>query len=103
MQDGADDNIDDLLEGLEGSARTERVALVKWLLEQGVTAEAIRTTNPSLLLATRHLIGDAAFVADQVRTLAAGAQADEVMVLTMAPDAATRRRSYELLAAELAR
>ncbi|WP_197694669.1 adenylate/guanylate cyclase domain-containing protein [Mycobacterium sp. 852002-51971_SCH5477799-a] len=58
MQDGADDTIDDLLEGLEGSARTERAELVKWLFEQGVTAEEIRTTNPPLLLATRHLIGD---------------------------------------------
>jgi hypothetical protein len=33
-----------------------------------------------------------------VRALVEGAQADEVMVLTMAPDATSRRRSYELLA-----
>jgi adenylate cyclase len=58
VQDGTDHDIDDLLEGLEGSARTERAELVKWLFEQGVTAEEIRTTNPPLLLATRHLIGD---------------------------------------------
>ncbi|HTY33255.1 adenylate/guanylate cyclase domain-containing protein [Mycobacterium sp.] len=58
MEDGAEDNIDDLLEGLEGAARTERAELVKWLREQGVTADEIRTTNPPLLLATRHLIGD---------------------------------------------
>ncbi|MEB4210218.1 adenylate/guanylate cyclase domain-containing protein [Mycobacterium sp. 94-17] len=58
MQDGADDNIDDLLDGLEGSARSERAELVNWLLDQGVTAEEIRATNPPLLLATRHLIGD---------------------------------------------
>ncbi|ORA11002.1 adenylate/guanylate cyclase domain-containing protein [Mycobacterium arosiense ATCC BAA-1401 = DSM 45069] len=58
MQDGADQNIDDLLEGLEGAARTERAELVRWLLEQGITTEEIRTTNPPLLLATRHLIGD---------------------------------------------
>ncbi|OBK64494.1 cyclase [Mycobacterium colombiense] len=58
VQDGADRDIDDLLEGLEGSARTERAELVKWLFEQGVTAEEIRTTNPPLLLATRHLLGD---------------------------------------------
>jgi adenylate cyclase len=57
VQDGAD-NVDDLLEGLEGSARTERAELVRWLLEQGITAEEIRATNPPLLLATRHLIGD---------------------------------------------
>jgi adenylate cyclase len=58
VQDGADQNIDDLLEGLEGTARTERAELVRWLLEQGITTEEIRTTNPPLLLATRHLIGD---------------------------------------------
>ncbi len=55
---GADPDIEDLLDGLEGSARTERAELVEWLLEQGITAEEIRTTNPPLLLATRHLIGD---------------------------------------------
>ncbi|MGZ4576321.1 MAG: adenylate cyclase regulatory domain-containing protein [Mycobacterium sp.] len=55
---GADPHIEDLLDGLEGSARTERAELVEWLLEQGITPEEIRTTNPPLLLATRHLIGD---------------------------------------------
>jgi adenylate cyclase len=55
---GDDHTIDDLLEGLEGTARTERAELVKWLFDQGVTAEEIRATNPPLLLATRHLIGD---------------------------------------------
>lgn len=58
MQDGAAQNIDDLLEGLEGNARAERAELVTWLLEQGITKEEIRTTNPPLLLSTRHLIGD---------------------------------------------
>jgi adenylate cyclase len=53
-----DQNIDDLLEGLEGTARSERAELVEWLLAQGITADQIRTTNPPLLLATRHLIGD---------------------------------------------
>lgn len=55
---GAGPHIEDLLDGLEGSARTERAELVEWLLEQGITPEEIRTTNPPLLLATRHLIGD---------------------------------------------
>jgi adenylate cyclase len=55
---GTEKNIDDLLEGLEGTARTERAELVGWLLEQGITADEIRTTSPPLLLATRHLIGD---------------------------------------------
>ena len=48
----------DLLDGLEGSARAERAELVEWLLEQGITADEIRATNPPLLLATRHLVGD---------------------------------------------
>ncbi|WP_374024976.1 adenylate/guanylate cyclase domain-containing protein [Mycobacterium sp. HNNTM2301] len=56
--DGAGPHIEDLLDGLEGSARTERAELVEWLLEQGITPEEIRTTNPPLLLATRRLIGD---------------------------------------------
>ncbi|MBW0012550.1 adenylate/guanylate cyclase domain-containing protein [Mycobacterium sp.] len=56
--DTADQNIDELLEGLEGTARTERAELIRWLLEQGITADEIRATNPPLLLATRHLIGD---------------------------------------------
>ncbi|TAM62862.1 MAG: adenylate/guanylate cyclase domain-containing protein [Mycobacterium sp.] len=55
---GDDHTIDDLLEGLEGAARTERAELVKWLFDQGITAEEIRATNPPLLLATRHIIGD---------------------------------------------
>jgi adenylate cyclase len=53
-----DRKIDDLLDGLEGAARTERAELVGWLLEQGITAEEIRATNPPLLLASRRLIGD---------------------------------------------
>jgi adenylate cyclase len=58
MDDIVDQNNDDLLGGLEGAARAERAELVEWLLEQGVTADEIRATNPPLLLATRHLIGD---------------------------------------------
>lgn len=58
MHDGDDRDIEDLLDGLQGTARTERAELVRWLLAQGITAEEIRTTNPPLLLATRHLIGD---------------------------------------------
>lgn len=55
---GADRNIDALLEGLDGAAPAERAELVHWLLEQGITADEIRATNPPLLLATRHLVGD---------------------------------------------
>lgn len=54
----ADQVDDDLLDGLEGTARAERAELVEWLLQQGITADEIRATNPPLLLATRHLIGD---------------------------------------------
>ncbi|GAB3031075.1 adenylate/guanylate cyclase domain-containing protein [Mycobacterium bourgelatii] len=50
--------VEDLLDGLQGTARAERAELVKWLFEQGITADEIRATNPPLLLATRHLIGD---------------------------------------------
>ena len=53
----ADQNIDDLLEGLDGTARAERAELVEWLLTQGITVEEIRATNPPLLLATRRLVG----------------------------------------------
>jgi adenylate cyclase len=58
MDDTVDQNIDELLGGLEGPARAERAELVEWLLEQGITADEIRATNPPLLLATRRLIGD---------------------------------------------
>jgi adenylate cyclase len=58
VDDAVDQNIDDLLDGLQGAARAERTELVAWLLEQGITAGEIRTANPPLLLATRHVIGD---------------------------------------------
>jgi adenylate cyclase len=58
VHDGAERNIEDLLDGLEGTARTERAELVEWLLAQGITPKEIRAANPPLLLATRHLIGD---------------------------------------------
>ncbi len=58
MDEQVDQNIDDLLDGLEGDARAQRAELVEWLLEQGVGADEIRTTSPPLLLASRRLIGD---------------------------------------------
>ncbi len=58
MDRGGEEDIGDLLDGLEGAARAERAELVQWLLEQGVTVDEIRSTNPPLLLATRHLLGD---------------------------------------------
>jgi adenylate cyclase len=58
VDDGVGQNIDDLLDGLDGTSRTERAELIEWLLEQGITADEIRSTSPPLLLASRHLIGD---------------------------------------------
>ncbi len=58
MHDAVDQDVDGLLEGLEGTARAQRAELVEWLLTQGITADEIRATNPPLLLATRRLIGD---------------------------------------------
>ena len=58
MDDGVGQNIDDLLDGLDGTARTERAELIEWLLDQGITADEMRSTSPPLLLASRHLVGD---------------------------------------------
>lgn len=58
MDDGVGQNIDDLLDGLDGTARTERAELIEWLLDQGINADEIRSTSPPLLLASRHLVGD---------------------------------------------
>jgi len=58
VDEQVDQNIDDLLDGLEGDARAQRAELVEWLLEQGVGADEIRTASVPLLLASRHLLGD---------------------------------------------
>ena len=58
MDEEVDQNIDDLLDGLEGDARAQRAELVEWLLEEGIGPDEIRTTSLPLLLASRHLIGD---------------------------------------------
>lgn len=58
--------------------------------------EAVRRANR-----TRHAIGSGERVAARLRVMADEAAADEVMVLTMAHDLASRRRSYELLAEQL--
>lgn len=49
---------EDLLDGLEGSARTERAELIEWLLEQGITVDEIRGDVAPMLLASRRLMGD---------------------------------------------
>ncbi len=51
-------DIEALLDGLEGSAREERAALIAWLLDQGVTVEQIGAAPMPLLLASRRVIGD---------------------------------------------
>jgi adenylate cyclase len=51
-------NIDELLDGLEGSARAERAELIEWLLGQGVTADQIRDAFAPMLLVSRQLMGD---------------------------------------------
>ncbi len=45
------------------------------------------------------IVGSPALVREQLETLAATYEADELMVVTIAPDYAARMRSYELLAA----
>lgn len=46
-----------LLEGLEGEARAERVELIHWLLERGITVEEIRDSYQPMLLASRRVLG----------------------------------------------
>jgi adenylate cyclase len=50
--------IEQLLDGLEGSARAERAELIEWLFEQGITADEIRASPVPMLLASRRLMGD---------------------------------------------
>jgi adenylate cyclase len=54
----AEPEIEDLLEGLEGSAREERTELIGWLLEQGFTVDQIRTATAPVLLATGRVVGE---------------------------------------------
>lgn len=54
----ADPEIEELLDGLEGTPRAERAELIEWLLGQGITADEIRGTVSPMLLASRRLIGD---------------------------------------------
>ncbi len=53
-----DADIEGLLDGLEGQARTERAELVAWLLEQGYTAEQIRDAVSPMLLPAGRIVGD---------------------------------------------
>jgi adenylate cyclase len=58
VDDKVDLEIEELLSGLEGSARAERAELIEWLLGQGITSDEIRDAFAPMLLATRRLIGD---------------------------------------------
>ncbi len=53
-----DAEVEKLLEGLDGDARAERAELIEWLLEQGITADEIRSSAVPMLVASRRLIGD---------------------------------------------
>lgn len=57
MDSDADPNTSGLLDGLEGSARTERAELVEWLLGQGLTVAEIREASAPMVLAGRRFIG----------------------------------------------
>jgi luciferase family oxidoreductase group 1 len=62
-------------------------------VRQSSGAEALRQ-----VFGGRHVVGTVEHVAPVLQALAEQAEVDELMVLTMVPDAAARRRSYELLA-----
>ena len=58
MEDLGDLEAAGLLDGLDGTARTERAELVEWLVSKGYTAERIRESFAPMLLATRGAMGD---------------------------------------------
>jgi adenylate cyclase len=51
-------DIDGLLDGLEGQARTERAELVDWLLGQGFSVEQIRGAVSPMLMPAGRIVGD---------------------------------------------
>jgi adenylate cyclase len=53
-----DVDIDGLLDGLQGQARTERAELIAWLLGQGFTVNHIRGAVSPMLLAAGRVVGD---------------------------------------------
>ena len=50
--------IEDLLDGLQGTARDERAELIEWLIEQGFSPEEIGGAITPMLLPARRLMGD---------------------------------------------
>jgi adenylate cyclase len=53
-----DVDIDGLLDGLQGQARTERAELIDWLLGQGFTVDHIRGAVSPMLLPAGRVVGD---------------------------------------------
>lgn len=58
MTDDVDLEVSGLLDGLTGEVRAERAELIPWLLEQGITAEEIRSSFAPMLLPARRALGD---------------------------------------------
>jgi adenylate cyclase len=58
VDDRVDADIDELVGDLEGNARAERAELIEWLLEQGITADEIRSSPVPMLVASRRVMGD---------------------------------------------
>lgn len=55
----ADDlELSELLDGLEGDARTQRAELIRWLLGRGFTADQLRGAFAPMLLPARRMLGD---------------------------------------------
>jgi adenylate cyclase len=103
-----DQNIDALLDGLEGPARAERAELIDWLFEQGVTADEIRRSPAPMLVASRRLVGDdGTYVSTREISEAAGIDVDLLQRLQRAiglarvddPDAAVHLRADGAVAA----
>jgi adenylate cyclase len=103
-----DPDIETLLDGLEGDARTERAELVEWLLEQGITVDEIRGTLVPMLLASRRLMGDdGTYVSAREISEAAGIDLDLLQRMQRAiglarvddPDAAVHLRADGVAAA----
>ncbi|MEO8814852.1 MAG: adenylate/guanylate cyclase domain-containing protein [Mycobacterium sp.] len=54
----ADPDIEDLLDGLDGTLRDQRAELIGWLLQQGFTVDQIRATAEPVALAAARVIDD---------------------------------------------
>jgi adenylate cyclase len=81
----ADPEIEDLLQGLDGTARAERAELIEWLLGQGITADEIRRNVSPMLLASRRLVGDdGTYVSAREISASSGVDLDQLQRLQRA-------------------